>query len=190
MALERRFSIPDPLSCSLVCSYASIRKIQRERRNLNIETLTALTLHLVSPAHHPRRRVKRRAASIFKALSRLQHRLLPDDTWSLDLGQFATRICDHPVPAQQLHRLRSLILDSHSISPKILRAGRRRSRLKVSWLNADCYSSCVCRIRCPGCHSEILEQMPSAPPRMCARIRETALGMEAVFREKSPARLP
>ena len=33
--------------------YALIRAIERECRYLNIKSLTALTLHLVSPAHHP-----------------------------------------------------------------------------------------------------------------------------------------
>src|ERR1019366_3800240 len=147
-------------SCSGHCTqaatplqkYALIRTIQRERRYLNIKTLTALTLHLVGSAHHPRRRVERRATRVFKALSWLEDRLLPDDTWSFDLGQFATRIRDHPVPAQQMHRFPSLILDDHSISPKILRAVRRRSHLKVSRLNAHRYSPCVCRVRCPICH--------------------------------------
>src|ERR1035438_4039290 len=101
------------------------RPNQRERRYLNIKTLTALTLHLVGSAHHPRRRVERRATRVFKALSRLEDRLLPDNTWSLDLVQFATRIRDHPVPAQPMHRFPSLIRDDHSISPKILRAVRR-----------------------------------------------------------------
>src|ERR1700722_2150020 len=100
---------------------ALIRAIERERRYLNIKTLTALTLHLLSSAHHPRRRVERRATRIFKTLSRLQNRLFPHNTWSFHLGQFAARIRDHPVAAQQMHRLPSLILDDHSISPKILR---------------------------------------------------------------------
>ena len=144
--------------CLLIHEYVLIRAIQREHRYLDIKTLTALTLHLVSPAHHPRRRVERRATCIFKALSRLEDRLHPDDTWSLDLGQIASRICDHPVPAQQLHCFRSLILYDHSISPKILRALRRRTRLKVSRLNAHCYIACVCPIRRPICHRESLEQ--------------------------------
>jgi hypothetical protein len=113
---QRSFSIQ---KCAL------IRAIQRERRYLNIKTLTALTLHLVGPAHHPRRRVERRATRIFKDLSRLEDRLLPDDTRSFNLGQFATRIRDHPMPAQKMHRFPSLILDDHSISPKILRTVRR-----------------------------------------------------------------
>jgi hypothetical protein len=105
--------------------YALIRAIKRECRYLNIKALTALSLHLVSPAHHPRRRVERRATRILKTLSWLEDRLLPDNTWSFDLGQFATRIRDHPVPAEQLHRFSSVVLDDHSISPEILRAVRR-----------------------------------------------------------------
>jgi hypothetical protein len=58
-----------------------------------------------------------------------------------------------------MHRFLSLILDDHSVSPKILRAVRRRSRLKVSRLNAHLYSSCVCRVRCPICHRESLDQI-------------------------------
>jgi len=108
-----------------VQNYALIRAIERECRYLNIKALTALSLHLVCPAYHPRRRVERRATRILKTFSWLEDWLLPDNTWSFDLGQFATRIRDHPVPAQQMHRFLSLILDDHSISPEILRAVRR-----------------------------------------------------------------
>jgi len=72
--------------------YTLIWTIQREGRYLNIEPLTAFTLHLVSPAHHPRCGVERRAAGIFIALARLEDWLLPDNTWPLDLSQFATRV--------------------------------------------------------------------------------------------------
>jgi hypothetical protein len=136
----------------LIQKYGVIWTIQRERRDFNIKTLSVLSLHLISPAHHPRRRVQRRATRIFKALSRFEDRLLPHNTGSFDLRQFSSCICDHPVPAQQVHRFRSLILDDHSICPKILRVVWRRPRLKVSGLNAHRYSSSVCHIRCPTCH--------------------------------------
>ncbi len=97
-----------------------IRTIKRERRYLNIKPLAALSLHLVSAAHHPRRRVERRTTRIFIALARLEHWLFPNNAGPLDLGQFATRVRDHPVPVQQLHRFPSLILDDHSISPEVL----------------------------------------------------------------------
>src|ERR1700676_4255797 len=110
---------------SLVQQYILIRTIQRERRYFNIKPHAALTLHLVSPAHHSRRRVEGRATRIFIALARLDTRLFPNTTRPLDLGQFATCVRDHPVPAQQLHRFPSLVLDDHSISPEILRAAWR-----------------------------------------------------------------
>src|ERR1700757_1464515 len=123
-----RESSPSISDCDTYFSiqeYALIHAIERECRYLNIKMLTALSLHLVSPAHHPRRSVERRATCIFKALSRLQDRLLPNNTGSFDLGQFSTRIRDHPVPAQQAHRFLSLILDDHPIGPEILRTVRR-----------------------------------------------------------------
>ena len=66
-----------PRCLILIQQYTMIRAIKRERRYLNIKTLTALTLYLVSAAHHPRRRVEWRAARIFKAFSRLEDRLFP-----------------------------------------------------------------------------------------------------------------
>jgi hypothetical protein len=50
---------------------ALIRTVEREGGYLDVKTLAALTLHLVSPAHHPRWRVERGATGIFEALSGL-----------------------------------------------------------------------------------------------------------------------
>jgi len=150
---------------SLIQQYTLVWAIQRERWYLDIETLTALGLHLVSAAHHPGCRVERAAARIFEALAGLEDWLLANDTRPLDLCEFTTRICDHPVPAQKLYRFESLVLDDHAISPEILRVFRRRSRLEVSRHNAYRYSSCVCFIRCWICHRESLEQTPSLSNR-------------------------
>ena len=40
-----------------VQKYALVWTIQRERRYFNIKTLSVVSLHLISPAHHPRWRV-------------------------------------------------------------------------------------------------------------------------------------
>lgn len=110
---------------SLMQRYTLIRGVQRERWYLNIKPFATIAFHLVTPTHHPRRRVKKRTAAVRMTFARLEKWLLPNHARSLDLGQFAARIRDHPVPAQQMHRLVPLILDKHSISPKILRAVRR-----------------------------------------------------------------
>ena len=104
---------------------ALIGNVQGKRGYFNIKTLSVRCPHLVGATHHSRWRVERRATRVSKALSRLENRLLSDNTWSLDLGQFTTRIRDHPVPAQQLHRFATLVHDDHSISPEILRTFRR-----------------------------------------------------------------
>jgi hypothetical protein len=64
----------------------AIWTIEREGWYLNIKPLTALSFHLVSPAHHPRCGVERAATRIFKALAGLEDRLLPNDARPLDLG--------------------------------------------------------------------------------------------------------
>jgi len=145
------------LRCSIQ-QRTRIWTIQREGRNLNIKPLTALTLHLVSPAHHSRCRVERRATCIFKALAGFEDWLLPNNTRPLDLSQFAPRIRNHPMAAQQLDRFPSLILDDDSICPEILRAVRRGLRFKVSRHNANRNASCACCVRGPICHKESLEQ--------------------------------
>src|SRR5580704_6241821 len=83
---------------ALIQKYILFRAIQGERRYLNIKSLAPLTLHLVTSAHHPRRRVEGRTARVCIVLARLEEWLLPNDTRPLDLGQFATGICNHPVP--------------------------------------------------------------------------------------------
>ena len=69
--------------------------------------------------------VEGRATGIFIALARLEDRLFSNNTRPLNPGQFATRIRNHPVPAQQMHGFPSLILEDHSISPEMLRVARR-----------------------------------------------------------------
>jgi hypothetical protein len=106
-----------PHERSLIQQYILIRAIQGERRYLNIKSLALLALHLVTSAHHPRRRVEGRTARICIALAGLEEWLLPNNTRPLDLGQFATCIRNHPMPASQLNCFPSLILDGHSIGP-------------------------------------------------------------------------
>ena len=145
--------------------YVLIGLMQRERRDLNIKTLTCVALHLIGTAHHPRRGVERRATCIFKALTGLQDWLLPYNPRPFDFGEFAARICNHPVPAQQLDRFVPLILNGHAISPEILRLVRRGLCLEVSWLNADRDSSSSCRVVVPICHRATLDERPGPSQR-------------------------
>src|SRR6185437_9182932 len=125
------FGIPmrgHPYVCTVTMSrtYHSIWQapliwaVQGKSRNLNIKTLTANSLHQVSAPHHARRCIERRTTDVFKALSRPESWLLPNYSRSFDFSQFASRIGDHPVPTEKLHRFRSLILDYHAVGPKIL----------------------------------------------------------------------
>ena len=43
--------------------YTLIRGVQRERWYFNIKPLATIAFHLVTPAHHPRRRVKSRTTA-------------------------------------------------------------------------------------------------------------------------------
>src|ERR1035437_6901926 len=61
---NRRFPFGLTVPRSLVKQHTLIRTVQRERRYLNIKAIAALTLHLVGPAHHPRRCVEGRATRI------------------------------------------------------------------------------------------------------------------------------
>ena len=79
--------------------YTLIRRIERERWYLNIKPLATIAFHLIAPAHHPRRRIKRCTAGVRVTLARLEDWLLPNHSGALDLSQFAARIRDHPVPA-------------------------------------------------------------------------------------------
>ena len=87
------------ISSSLVKQYTLIRGVQRERWYLNIKPLATTAFHLVTPTHHPRRRVERRTADVCVTFAGLEDWLLPNHTRSPDLSQFAARIRDHPVPA-------------------------------------------------------------------------------------------
>ena len=109
----------------LVQQYILIRAIQRKRRYLNIKLLPPIVFHLVASAHHPRGRVEMSTTRVCITLARLEAWFLPNNTCALDLGQFTARIRDHPMPASQLHRFPSLVLDGHSIGPEILRITRR-----------------------------------------------------------------
>jgi hypothetical protein len=106
---------------SLIQQYVLIRAIQRKRRYLNIKPLTPIVFHLVLSTHHPRRRVEMSTTRVCITLARLEEWLLPNSTRALNLGQFGTRIRDHPMPASQLHRFPSMILDGHYIGPEIVR---------------------------------------------------------------------
>ena len=55
---------------ALIQQSTLIRPIQRKRWYLYIKPLSAFALHLVTSAHHSRRRVKRRAARVLIALAR------------------------------------------------------------------------------------------------------------------------
>ena len=109
----------------LVQQYILIRAIQRKRRYLNIKLLPPIVFHLVASAHHPRGRVEMSTTRVCITLARLEEWLLPNHTRPLDLCQFTARIRDHPMPASQLNRFPSLILNGHSIGPEILRITRR-----------------------------------------------------------------
>lgn len=141
---------------------ALVRAIERERWYLDVETFAALAFHLISSAHHSPGRVQWCTACIFKALTRPENWLLSDNARSLDLSQFATGIRDHPVPAQQMHRFFTLIFDDHPIGPEVLRDLRRRSRLKIGWLHAYCYSPRVRHVQRRICHRESLDQTQAA----------------------------
>ena len=156
-AKEGRMSA-SKMPASLMHQWTLSLGVQREGRYLNIKLLVVIAFHLVTSAHHPRRRVERGTTRVCKTLAGLEEWLLPNHTGSLDLGEFAACIGDHPVPASQLNGFPSLILDGHSIGPEILRISRRRIRLQVSRLNANRYSSCDCPIRRPICHKGSLEQ--------------------------------
>src|ERR1700722_1911239 len=84
---------------SLIQQYTLILGVQRERWYLDIEPLAAIAFHLVTPTHHPRRRVKRRTAGVYMTFAGPEKWLLPNNAQSLDLSQVAARIRDHPVPA-------------------------------------------------------------------------------------------
>jgi hypothetical protein len=119
---ERRHKVKLPF---LIQQYVLIRAIQRKRRYLNIKPLTPIVFHPVTSPHHPRRSVEMSTTRVCIALARLEEWLLPNNARALHLGQFAARIRDHPMPASQLHRFPSRILDGHSIGPEILRITRR-----------------------------------------------------------------
>jgi hypothetical protein len=118
-------SIVKPLLLYSIQESGLVRAVQGERRYLDIKMFSALRFHLVGATHHSPRRVERRAACVFKALARLENRLLPDNTRSLDLSQLATSIRDHPVAAKQMDRFMTVIFDDHPVGPKILRGLRR-----------------------------------------------------------------
>src|SRR5258705_23763 len=75
-----------------------VRAIQRKRRHVDLETLTAFGHHLVAPGHDAGRGRQRHAGGVFEALARREHRLLADHALAADFLLVSGGVGDDPVP--------------------------------------------------------------------------------------------
>ena len=110
------FAGPPPLHFKLQRSVdGCIGLGQRKGRDLDIEMLVALRGHLIGAVHGSERRGERAASGVLKTLTRTEHGLIADDAGAADLLHFAHAIGDHPVTADQLHRVAAFIPDVDAV---------------------------------------------------------------------------
>ena len=72
---------------------------KRERRHSGVEVPAVLGNHLVAAAHGSNGSFQMRSACILEALARLQERLLPNHTGTLDFDHLVVGVGDDPVAA-------------------------------------------------------------------------------------------
>src|SRR3546814_1599240 len=69
---------------------------------------------MITALHRPGRRRERAARDVIEAAAGFDHGLFADYAFALHRMARAAAVGDDPVPRQQLHRLRALILDPRS----------------------------------------------------------------------------
>src|SRR5690242_15416911 len=111
--------------------------VEREGGHRDVETLAGFGLHLVAADHDAGRRRQRRAAGVFEAVARLQHRLLADHAGAAHFLHAAERVGDPPMAVAQLHRLGPLVLDAHVVGPDIVRVRGRGLVFEEEGLDGD-----------------------------------------------------
>ena len=114
-----------------------VRRVERERRNFDIEMLAGRGHHAVAAGHEAGRRRQRHAAGVFERLARLEHRLFADHARAFDLLEPPERVGDAPVPGLELYRLSPQIGDVDGIGPEEIAVGRRGSLRQKAGRDGD-----------------------------------------------------
>ena len=115
--------------------YRLVRAVQRESRNNDVEPLAAFIFHLVAALHDARGCCQRRTAGIVKFITGFQNWLFANHPRPAHFVQFAARIGDFPMAAEQLHRLRPHIFDGDFVSPDEMPVRRRGFVVQIGRFN-------------------------------------------------------
>src|SRR5436305_12467434 len=114
-----------------------LRRIEGKRRNPHEEILAAAGLHLVVADHKPGRGLERAAAGVFKALARLEHRLLAHNARAAHFLQPSEPVSNLPMAAPQLDGFGAAILDNHVIGPDVMVLVRRGVLVEIERPDRD-----------------------------------------------------
>src|SRR5579883_1863097 len=102
---------------SLVENTARVWGIQRESRNLRIENFALLIHHPVGPGHDSGGRRHIGSGCVAERLSRLEDRLLADNTSAFDFLKPPVAVGDFPMARLQLYRDLAAVSDLHRVGP-------------------------------------------------------------------------
>src|ERR1039457_6895950 len=131
--------------CQSAFSIHRVSRLQRKRRDLDIELAPVRAHHLIRTVHHPHGSLKRAPRRVFERFARRQYGLLADHPRTRNFFDVVQRIGNDPVAAQKLHGRRPLIRNctvywnTHSSC-----SGREfsaeyldRTSTRISWVKAS-----------------------------------------------------